>query len=252
MRRDIGIVVATALALVGAIAAVPRPSASASPREEHAAPALTTEEETALGWLATAPLAARLGGTLRDDDTLVRRVRTLGARLAATPTAKASPWRFAFDVVDDSAALALALPGGQVIVSRRLLVIVGTDDEGLAALIAHQMAHVLARHAAPAMAADPQARPLLVTLDAPALDVGGAARAALAIVEKARLDDDAEPEADALAARLLVEAGMDAAAGIRVMHAMPEPAPFHGAPGDVDWRAQRLASLARELRRGPT
>ena len=250
MRRDIGIVVATALALVGAIAAVPRPSASASPRDEHATPALTTEEETALGWLATAPLAARLGGTLRDDDTLVRRVRTLGARLAATPTARSSPWRFAFDVVDDSAPVALALPGGQVIVSRRLLAVVAKDDEELAALLAHQMAHVLARHAAPAMAADPEARPLLVTLDAPALDVRNAERAALAIVERARMDDDAEPEADALAARLLVEAGMDGAAGIRVLHALPESPSFHGAPGNVELRAQRLASLARQLKSG--
>lgn len=250
MRRDIGIVVATALALIGAIAAVPRPSASASPRDQHATPALTTEEETALGWLASTPLAARLGGTLRDDDTLVRRVRALGDRLAATPSAKASPWRFSFDVVDDSAPRALALPGGKVIVSRRLLAIMARDDEGLAALLAHQMAHVLARHAAPAMAADPDARPLLVTLDAPALDVPRAERAALAIVEKARLDDDAEPEADALAARLLVEAGMDGAAGIRVLHTLPAPTPFHGAPGDVELRAQRLASLARQLRRG--
>jgi predicted Zn-dependent protease len=247
MRRDIGIVVATALALMGAIAAVPRPSASAPPRGVHASPALTTEEESALGWLASAPLAARLGGTLGDDDALVRRVRTLGARLAATPTAKASPWRFAFDVVDDSSAIALALPGGQVILSRRMIVIVGDDDE-LAALLAHQMAHVLARHAAPAMAADPRARPLLVTLDAPALDVAAAQRAALAIVEQARMDDDAEPEADALAALLLVEAGMDGAAGIRVLHALPERAPFHGTPGDVELRAQRIASLERHLR----
>ena len=249
MRRDIGIVVATALALMGAIAAVPRPSASAPPRDGHATPALTTEEEAAVGWLASVPLAARLGGTLGDDDALVRRVRTLGARLAATPTATSSPWRFAFDVVDDSTGLAFALPGGQVIVSRRMIAIAGEDDE-LAALLAHQMAHVLARHAAPAMAADPEARPLLVTLDAPALDVAGAQRAALAIVEKARMDDDAEPEADALAARLLVEAGMDGAAGIRVLHALPERAPFHGPPGDVDRRAQRLASLVRELKSG--
>ena len=249
MRRDIGIVVATALALFGAIAAVPRPSASAPPRDEHATATLTTEEETALGWLASAPLAARLGGPLRDDDTLVRRVRALGERLASTPTAKASPWRFAFDVVDDSAAVALALPGGQVIVSRRLLDILDADDEGLAALLAHQMAHVLARHAAPALAADRAARALLVTLDAPATDQRRAAEVALGVVERTRLDGDAEPEADALAARLLVEAGMDGAAGIRVLHAVPESPSFHGAPGNVKLRAQRLASLVRELTR---
>jgi predicted Zn-dependent protease len=243
MRRDIGFVVATALALVGAIAAVPRPSASAPPPDDHAALALTTEEETALGWLASTPLAARLGGTLPDSDARVRRVRALGARLAGTATAKAAPWRFTFDVVDDTMPTALALPGGAVMVSQRMLAMVG-DEAGLAALLAHQMAHVLARHAAPRMAADPEARALLVTLDQPALDERHAQEAALAIVQRVRMDDDAEPEADALAARLLGEAGMDAAATIGVLHAMPAPAPFHGAPGDLRAREQRLATLA--------
>ena len=93
MRRDIGLAVATALALFGAIAAVPRPSASASPHEGHVPIALTTEEETALGWLASAPLATEMGGTLAPADSLVRRVHALGERLTGTATAKASPWR---------------------------------------------------------------------------------------------------------------------------------------------------------------
>jgi hypothetical protein len=69
-------------------------------------------------------------------------------------------------------------------------------------------------------------------------------------VERTHLDDDAEPEADALAARLLHEAGLDAAASIRILHMAPTPAPgpFHGDPGDRTRREQRLAGLVRQLR----
>ena len=248
MRRDIGLAVATALALFGAIAAVPRPSASASPHEGHVPIALTTEEETALGWLASAPLATEMGGTLAPADSLVRRVHALGERLTGTATAKASPWRFTFDVVDDdSTAVALALPGGTVLVSRHMLAIVGADDDALAAILAHQMAHVLARHAASHMAADPEARALLVSLTEPTLDTQKAADVALTVVRRATPDDDAEPEADALAARLLHEAGMDAAAEIGILHVMPTPGPFHGAPGNIESREARLASLVGQM-----
>src|SRR5688500_3621223 len=137
MRRDIGIAVATALALVGAIAAVPRPSASAPSRDERAAPTLSAEEEGALGFLAAPLLAARLGGAARADDSLARRVAAMGTRLAGTATARAAPWRFAFHLLENEEAIALAIPGGEVFVSRGMLAIVGRDDLALSALLAH-------------------------------------------------------------------------------------------------------------------
>lgn len=250
MRRDIGFAVATALALVGAIAAVPRPSASAPSRDARATPTLTTEEEAALGWLAAPLLTARLGGEARADDSLARRVAAMGTRLAGTATVRAAPWRFAFHLLENAAPLAFALPGGEVFVSRGMLGIVGRDDLALSALLAHQMGHVLARHGAPALASDSTARALLVTLDAPATDQRHAAHVALAAVERTRLDRDAEPEADALAARLLHEAGLDAAASIRILHVTPSPAagPFHGDPGARTRREQRLAGLVKQLK----
>lgn len=248
MRRDIGIAVATALALAGAIAAVPRPSASASPRDLRGAPVITIEEETALGWLASGALAERMGGRLADDDSAAVRVRRVGERLTATEMARATPWRFTFDVVDDPEPSAFALPGGEVFVSRGMLALIGGDDVTLAAVIAHQMGHVLARHAAPRLAADSAARALLRTLDAPTLDQRQASLAALAIVQRASTGGDTEPEADALAARLLYEAGLDAAAEIGVLHMPAGPPTFHGDPGTRAARERRLASIVGTLK----
>ena len=247
MRRDIGIAVATALALAGAIAAVPRPSASASPRDERGAPTITVEEETALGWLASEALAAR-NGRVADDDSVAVRLRRVGERLTATEMARATPWRFTFDVVDDPEPSAFALPGGEVFVSRGMVALIGDDDVTLAAVIAHQMGHVLARHAAPRLAADSAARALLRTLDSPTLDQRQASLAALAIVQRASTGGDTEPEADALAARLLHQAGLEAAAEIGVLHTPAGPPTYHGDPGTRAARERRLASVVGTLK----
>lgn len=245
MRRDMSIGVATALALVGAIAAVPRPSASAPPRHERAAPALTIEEESAIGWLASTPLVARLGGLAAPDDTLARRLAQVGARLAAVPSVRSTPWHFTFNLVATDDPMSFALPGGQVFVSRGTLRPVNGDENVVAAILAHQMAHVLARHAEAELAAQRATRPLLASLARPDLDESAAGRVALQLVETSAMDDDAEPEADVLAARLLREAGLDMAAEITVIHLRPSPAPMHGPAGDPRQREQRLASMIR-------
>lgn len=247
MRRDISIGVATALALIGAIAAVPRPSASAGVRPVPVGPALTIEEEAAIGWLASAPLAERLGGLVAADDTLAQRVASVGARLAGVASVKATPWRFSFNLVASDEPMSFALPGGQVFVSRGTLAPVGADENVVAAILAHQMAHVLARHAATELAAQRATRPLLASLQSSPVDDPRTAATALALVEASSLDPDAEPEADVLAARLLHEAGYDAAAEITVIHLRPAPAPMHGPEGNTMLREQRLAGLVKTL-----
>lgn len=54
--------------------------------------------------------------------------------------------RWEFEVFDDSSANAFALPGGKVGVNTGLLSVARTDGE-LAAVIAHEMAHVTSNHA---------------------------------------------------------------------------------------------------------
>jgi predicted Zn-dependent protease len=53
--------------------------------------------------------------------------------------------RYTFRVIDDDTVNAFALPGGYVFVFRGLVERVGSDDE-LAAVIAHEIVHVVARH----------------------------------------------------------------------------------------------------------
>lgn len=71
-------------------------------------------------------------------------VARVGARIAAATGRGDSPWEFR--VIDDSRQInAFALPGGKVAVYTGLLP-VARDDAGLAAVLGHEIAHVIARH----------------------------------------------------------------------------------------------------------
>jgi predicted Zn-dependent protease len=82
---------------------------------------------------------------LYDDAALTRYVRSVGERLA-----RVSPRQgvaYSFQIVDMKEPNAFALPGGQVYVSRGLLVLLNSEDE-LAGVLGHEIGHVAARHAA--------------------------------------------------------------------------------------------------------
>lgn len=78
------------------------------------------------------------------DETLQQRVRTIGARIAAICDRKELVYHFA--VIDDKDVNAFSLPGGYIFVDEGLVKKTTSDDE-LAAVIAHEVAHVTARHA---------------------------------------------------------------------------------------------------------
>ncbi|MHA3979515.1 M48 family metalloprotease [Halovulum sp. GXIMD14794] len=70
-------------------------------------------------------------------------VNQVGARLAAQTEEPAENWTFT--ILDTPTLTAFAQPGGYVYVSRGLLALLNSEAE-LAAVLAHQMAHVLADH----------------------------------------------------------------------------------------------------------
>ncbi|MEN3002345.1 MAG: M48 family metallopeptidase [Armatimonadota bacterium] len=74
-----------------------------------------------------------------------QRVQLIGQRLLTV--ARVEPYEYTFKVLDSDEVNAFALPGGPVYVMRGLLEMVGDDDE-LACVIGHELAHINRRHAA--------------------------------------------------------------------------------------------------------
>jgi Zn-dependent protease with chaperone function/tetratricopeptide (TPR) repeat protein len=90
---------------------------------------------------ATRQAIVQYGALERPAD--LRRVADIGYRLVAAAGVKQPPINFY--LVDLPEPNAFALPGGQVVVTRGMLDL-GLDDDQLAALLGHEVAHVVLQH----------------------------------------------------------------------------------------------------------
>ncbi|HEV8632342.1 MAG TPA: M48 family metalloprotease [Thermoanaerobaculia bacterium] len=139
--RPVKAVVARALLLVLPLAAAGGGCAT-NPATGHKQLSFYGEEaELSMGRAADAEIVDSVG--LYDDEELADYVRDVGERLAAASERPYLPWRF--EVLDDPAVNAFALPGGYVYVTRGILAELGSEAE-LAAVLGHEIGHVTARH----------------------------------------------------------------------------------------------------------
>src|SRR5437016_6140587 len=104
---------------------------------------MSAAEERRIGAEQAAEVARTIG--LVDDPRLGTYVQELGRWLAARSPRRDVSYTFA--VVDMAEPNAFALPGGEIFVSRGLLVLANFEDE-LAGVLGHEIGHVAARHAA--------------------------------------------------------------------------------------------------------
>jgi predicted Zn-dependent protease len=102
------------------------------------------EEESLIGESVAREIVSRHGGVLRDE-TITRRVNVLGQALAYYSTRPALTWRFA--VLDSPAINGFSAPSGFVFITRGLYEKVAESEDALAAVLAHEIAHVTERHA---------------------------------------------------------------------------------------------------------
>ncbi|MCK5365080.1 MAG: M48 family metallopeptidase, partial [Gammaproteobacteria bacterium] len=79
-----------------------------------------------------------------NDPELLTYIESIGGRIAAK--GERNDVDFRFYILDMPIPNALALPEGQIFVSRGVLVLVNTEDE-LAGILAHEIAHVEEHHA---------------------------------------------------------------------------------------------------------
>ena len=77
------------------------------------------------------------------DSALLAYVRSIGLKLAKGSERPNLPW--SFDVVDDPAVNAFALPGGSIFITRGILSYMQNEAE-LATVLGHEIGHVTARH----------------------------------------------------------------------------------------------------------
>jgi predicted Zn-dependent protease len=235
----------------------------------------TSEGEASAGAEASAEVEQAVG--VVDAPALETYVGAVGARIAmGSAVRKGIEYRFR--MIDMEEPNAFALPGGYIYVSRGLLVLLNGEDE-LANVLAHEVAHVSARHHLKhAMRQTPFVPVAIATglanaalqiatlplgpLGAPVRPVGAAVGAlgnapgALLLASHSRSEEN---EADEIGQQFVSEAGWDPAGMVRVMESLERDIRLRGGdPGQLSFlsthpsppdRVERTTKRARTLHR---
>ena len=194
---------------------------------------MSPEDEKRVGREHHARILDEYGGVY-DDPDLARYVDSIGQFVAAASNAPSVG--YTFTVIDSPIVNAFALPGGYVYVTRGLLALADNEAE-VAGVLAHEVAHVTARHGAKR-----QTKGALAGLG---LAVLGAVTDNSALVDLGRIGAQAilsgysreeEYEADELGVRYLSRAGFDPGAMSSFLDKLKWQseleASFHGRPAE--------------------
>ena len=229
-------------------------------RDEMIAPA-TAPSDTALLTPKTDAehdrIVASYGGVYDDPSAAQAIARSVG-RLVAASDDPAQSYRIT--ILNSPAINAFALPNGNLYVTRGLLAL-ADDTSEVAAVIAHEMAHVTARHAV-ARARRAEAASEVNRVVANVMQDQDAQRLALASTQLslARFSQVQELEADAIGIRTLARAGFDPFASSRFLSSMARFADyrahrgFGGTPRNPDFLSthpstpERIAFAVRAAR----
>src|SRR5690606_24094221 len=158
-------------------------------------------------------------------------VDRVGRRLVDATVAADSPYQFDFHLLADPATVnAFALPGGQIFITAALYERLETEGQ-LAAVLGHEIGHVIERHGAERIAQMQLTQGLTGAAVLAAYDPENPSSAGSAVVAQLigqlvnlRYGRDDELESDHWGVRILAEAGYDPRAMIRVMEILAEAA----------------------------
>jgi len=165
-----------------------------------------TEKEVEMGRLLARQVEKEL--ELVADEPMQERIRAIGQRLAAVCDRKELVYSFA--VVKDVEVNAFSLPGGYVFLNEGLVKKTANDDE-LASVVAHEIAHIAARHAVKRYESSVGSQLVQLASLAAGRQGGSAVRGVGVALQAARLAYARQDELDAdrLAVRYLKAAGFD-------------------------------------------
>lgn len=194
-------------------AAVPAAAPKVAP-----APSAVTQEQ--------ARIAAAYGGVYQKPD-LERRLNAISDQLAAA--SERPDLRYKVTILNSPLVNAFALPNGNLYVTRGLLA-VANDSSEVAAVLAHEMAHVTARHAS--QRADEERKALLVSrVVSDVLQDSQAGQVALAKgkLSLASFSRTQELEADRIGVQNIARAGFDPYGASRFLLSMGRQADLRSA-----------------------
>ncbi len=179
------------------------------------------------------------GGSYSDTKLELSVARIVGKLVAVSPDPAQT---FNIRILNSPQINAFALPGGYLYITRGLLAL-ANDSSELAAVIAHEMAHVIANHGIE--------RARLEAREALASRVISEVWQDKADVEQSKLrgklrlaqfSREQELEADAIGIKLLGQAGFDPYAAVRFQRAMAANSAFQRNSGETDGSLDFLAS----------
>lgn len=194
--------------------------------------ALSIEQEIALGNKSAPEMARQYGGALRDAEVQAL-VDSIGRRLINHSIVREAEYDFEFTVLaEDQIVNAFALPGGPIFITQALFNRFETEDQ-VAGVLGHEIAHVIARHSAEHLAKAQLTEGLAGAAVIAAYDPENpqSSRQTAIIsqmigqVLNMRYGRADELEADRLGVQIMMEAGYDPYAMIRVMEILANSGP---------------------------
>ncbi len=233
-RMRIGVAILAVLLLAGCnqlMSAGTPPDAGLGPQPQ------TVPAATGAGAEEHARIVAAYGG-IYHDNRLEQTVARIVGRIVAASEQPEQPYRIT--ILNSPAINAFALPGGYLYVTRGLLAL-ANDSSEVAAVLAHEMAHVIANHA---IERQNKARNAVIVSRVVTDVLGDDGQLALASSQRslASFSRQQELEADAMGVKTIGRAGYDPFAAARFLTTMAQYARYKTAAPTMEKRPDFLAS----------
>jgi beta-barrel assembly-enhancing protease len=181
---------------------------------------LTVDQEIMLGLQSAPEMMKEFGGKYPDEKTQ-NYIKQIGGRVVSSSSAEDSPYQFDFHLLaDDKTVNAFALPGGQIFITMGLFKRLKTEDQ-IAAVLAHEIGHVINRHGAEHLAKQELTQGLIQATDIATGDPGMLQRFIGSMVNMKYGRED-ELESDRYGVKYLIDAEYKPEAMIDVMTILKE------------------------------
>ncbi|WP_205520867.1 M48 family metalloprotease [Propylenella binzhouense] len=207
---------------------------------------LPSRVEEVIGERENPRVVAEFGGVYRNPQVEAALVKVVSRLVAASD----DPSRhYKVTILNSPVANAFALPGGYLYITRGLLALTNDSSE-LAAVLSHEIAHVIANHAVARARVIEQADIVeKVASDVLSDPVAQQSARLRSRVTVARFSQDQEVEADRIGIMIAGRAGFDPFAASRFLDSLEHYAEFRSATGSRDEPKSFLASHPTALER---